>query len=230
MTETKDNIVEQDMQICCFNCCPKCGATDPNIAWGDKDWKATQAWQDARQNATCLKCGCDFEEVYTYTHTEYREKRVKCSHPMSLFYNYEDEIPENTRVSTPKDCEECEGMPGCDEVGFCLIDGDGEVEVYNPYALYYEGQSKEEQQKAIKISSKITDIIAKLAKTDCNKKDLKEAGLKIKAFEDEGVGVGDTATDESITAEFGKRLREKGKSDEQADVLADYFYDVLHYS
>ena len=50
----------------CFNYCPKCNAGDPDIAWGDKDWAATGAWQ----NATCQKCGCEFTEVYEYSHTE----------------------------------------------------------------------------------------------------------------------------------------------------------------
>ena len=50
----------------CFNYCPKCGATDPDIAWGDKDWGDTHSWQ----NATCKKCGCMFTEVYEYANTE----------------------------------------------------------------------------------------------------------------------------------------------------------------
>jgi len=50
----------------CFNHCPKCNATDPDIEWGDKDWGGKQAWQ----SATCLKCGTKFMEVYTYSDTE----------------------------------------------------------------------------------------------------------------------------------------------------------------
>ena len=53
----------------CFNYCPKCNATDPNIEWGDKDWADAFAWQ----NATCTVCGCEFTEIYEYTQTEYEE-------------------------------------------------------------------------------------------------------------------------------------------------------------
>lgn len=49
------------------------------------------------------------------------KKRVPCKYPMSLFYNYEDEIPPNTRVSTPDDCEKCK--KDCD-VKHCLITGE----------------------------------------------------------------------------------------------------------
>lgn len=51
----------------CFNHCPNCGATDPDIEWGDKDWLDNQAFQDAE----CLKCGCKFREFYTYSDTEF---------------------------------------------------------------------------------------------------------------------------------------------------------------
>jgi len=50
----------------CFNHCPKCDATDPDIDWGDKDYGDTQMWQ----NATCKKCGTEFQEVYEYKFTE----------------------------------------------------------------------------------------------------------------------------------------------------------------
>lgn len=51
----------------CFNHCPNCGATDPNIEWGDKEWLDTQAYQEAE----CKKCGCVFKEYYTYSETEF---------------------------------------------------------------------------------------------------------------------------------------------------------------
>lgn len=51
----------------CFNDCPNCGATDPDIDWGSHEWIDTQAYQEA----TCLKCGCEFKEYYTYSDTEY---------------------------------------------------------------------------------------------------------------------------------------------------------------
>ena len=49
-------------------------------------------------------------------------KRKKCSYPMSKFYIYKDEIPANTRVSTFKDCENCDGFEDndCSE-RHCLI-------------------------------------------------------------------------------------------------------------
>ena len=50
----------------CFNHCPKCNATDPDIEWHCKDWGDTTAWQ----NATCNKCGCEFTEVYEYVFSE----------------------------------------------------------------------------------------------------------------------------------------------------------------
>lgn len=50
----------------CFNHCPKCNATDPDIEWGDKDWFNNQAYQSAE----CLKCGCKFKEFYEYSDTE----------------------------------------------------------------------------------------------------------------------------------------------------------------
>ena len=51
----------------CFNYCPKCGATDPYIEWGDKEWEDIEAFQDGE----CLKCGCEFKEWYVYDETEY---------------------------------------------------------------------------------------------------------------------------------------------------------------
>jgi hypothetical protein len=50
----------------CFNHCPKCGAGESDITWGDKDWGNTSAWQ----NATCNKCQCMFTEIYEYTSSE----------------------------------------------------------------------------------------------------------------------------------------------------------------
>ncbi len=49
-------------------------------------------------------------------------KRKKCSYPMSEFYIYEDEIGEGERVSTIKDCDNCDGFhgDGCHEK-HCLI-------------------------------------------------------------------------------------------------------------
>ena len=56
----------------CFNYCPKCDATDPDIEWGEKEWMDICA----SQKATCKKCGCEFEEVYVYFNTEYDKDEV----------------------------------------------------------------------------------------------------------------------------------------------------------
>ncbi len=53
----------------CFNSCPECGASDPHIIWGDKEWFA----DTSRQAATCNVCSCVFSEIYQYTHTEIEE-------------------------------------------------------------------------------------------------------------------------------------------------------------
>ena len=47
------------------------------------------------------------------------KKRVPCKYPMNLFFNYEDEVPSKTRVSTPEDCEICK-VEDCEEK-YCLI-------------------------------------------------------------------------------------------------------------
>ncbi len=51
----------------CENHCPDCGATDPDIEWGDKEWFDDGAYQ----TATCKKCNCEFKEYYKYSETEY---------------------------------------------------------------------------------------------------------------------------------------------------------------
>ncbi len=38
------------------------------------------------------------------------KNRIQCKYPMSEFYAYEDEVPSNTRVSTPEDCEKCDSL------------------------------------------------------------------------------------------------------------------------
>jgi hypothetical protein len=55
----------------CYNHCPKCNATDPDIEWDEKNWHD----ESASQNATCLKCGHEFSEVYVYAFTESRHNK-----------------------------------------------------------------------------------------------------------------------------------------------------------
>ena len=50
------------------------------------------------------------------------KERKKCKYPMSKFYIYEDEVPKGTRVSTEKDCKECDfRICEADNSKFCLI-------------------------------------------------------------------------------------------------------------
>jgi hypothetical protein len=46
---------------------------------------------------------------------------VRCRYPMNMFYNFEQEVPANTRVSRPSDCEKCM-EENCDDK-HCLIVG-----------------------------------------------------------------------------------------------------------
>ena len=48
-------------------------------------------------------------------------KRKLCKYPMSNYYTYEDEVPDNERVSTPEDCEKCTCPEGCEDAKHCLI-------------------------------------------------------------------------------------------------------------
>ena len=49
--------------------------------------------------------------------------RKRCKYPMSEFYIYEDEVPDNIRVSTIEDCIKCDGMgeDSCEDARHCLI-------------------------------------------------------------------------------------------------------------
>ena len=48
------------------------------------------------------------------------DERKECIYPMNEFYNFEDEVPYGSRVSTSKDCKECEEI-SCD-LRYCLIE------------------------------------------------------------------------------------------------------------
>ncbi|RKX99125.1 MAG: hypothetical protein DRP55_07750 [Spirochaetes bacterium] len=67
--EDIDNNDNEKQCFNCFNYCPKCNAGENDIEWGDKEWGGNSAWQDA----TCNKCGCEFQEVYEYKFTEIKE-------------------------------------------------------------------------------------------------------------------------------------------------------------
>jgi len=51
----------------CENCCPVCGATDPDIKWYMKDI----CGDEIKQGGYCKKCDCEFAEYYAYKETEY---------------------------------------------------------------------------------------------------------------------------------------------------------------
>lgn len=48
--------------------------------------------------------------------------RVPCTYPMNEFYNFEDEVPDDTRVSTVDDCLGCNDMDCAkSDAKYCLI-------------------------------------------------------------------------------------------------------------
>ena len=63
------------------------------------------------------------DSEYLASEEEHKNRnRVRCSYPMSEFYTFKDEVPTNVRVSTPEDCEKCEGMNGCEDSKHCLFE------------------------------------------------------------------------------------------------------------
>ena len=55
---------------------------------------------------------------------EKEKDRKLCVYPMSAFYNYEDVVPANVRVSTPEDCKKCsieKGLEFLCNAQHCLI-------------------------------------------------------------------------------------------------------------
>jgi predicted Zn-ribbon and HTH transcriptional regulator len=50
----------------CLSKCPKCGSD--HIDWGD-----FSADSNPTQEATCLDCGCEFQEVYQYMMTVWED-------------------------------------------------------------------------------------------------------------------------------------------------------------
>jgi len=109
----------------------------------------------------------------------------------------------------------------------------------NPFALYYIGdytgpdKTPENVKKAKKVSKRITVIVDKMAsdiidkgKTKC-KIIMKPVSAEIVAFQDAGVGVGDTATDTIICTYFENNL--KSTFDKKAiDKMSYIFYDMIH--
>lgn len=118
--DKKQEISKEEISKKCYNHCPNCGACIRDIDWGP-----TEGDMELFQTATCKKCGCDFTELHTYNTTIFtvgHVKRIPCPAPMNQFYNYMDEVPDGTRVSTPEDCEKCEDK-NCFPVKHCLIGG-----------------------------------------------------------------------------------------------------------
>ena len=50
--------------------------------------------------------------------------RKLCKYPMSIFYTYEDEVPENTRVCSMADCESCDEQ--CEKRVCLITENEGE--------------------------------------------------------------------------------------------------------
>jgi hypothetical protein len=99
----------------CFNYCPNCGATDPNIEWGDKEWLDTQAYQEAE----CKKCGCVFKEYYTYSDTEFERNYPETDLEKSII----TKIPGSLIMELLGDAEEI--VNDFDQIGEVLqTDGD----------------------------------------------------------------------------------------------------------
>jgi len=61
--DPKELALKQEHQ--CYNNCPQCGAGDDDISWD-----ILEADSSPSQKAFCNKCGCEFTEVYKYSHTE----------------------------------------------------------------------------------------------------------------------------------------------------------------
>jgi len=123
----------------CFNCCPNCGASDPEIDWGRKEWAADICYQEA----TCNICSCEFKEYYQYADTEFiinDVPRVPAPYPMNMFYCYLDEVREGDRVSTPEDCEGCteKNRDGSEcDMRHCMIESAGDGTITKIYGYYY---------------------------------------------------------------------------------------------
>jgi len=103
----------------CENSCPNCGAGIDDI-----DWLKLENDSPPYQKAVCNICGCNFHEVYEYSHTFFNMgevDRIECPYPMSKFYTYMDEVVDDDRVSTTEDCEKCD-EENC-ENSHCLISG-----------------------------------------------------------------------------------------------------------
>jgi len=107
----------------------------------------------------------------------------------------------------------------------------------NPYSLYMGTYcSKEENNKAKKVTKTITSLLKKIIKerqkgTPLDDKKIEKIANAIKELESEHVGVGDTATDEWIAIAYESMLIKELKiSPEKAKNESDRFYlDLLHY-
>jgi hypothetical protein len=52
---------------------------------------------------------------------EKMEKKARCTWPLNQFYLYEEDVPKDTRISTPEDCEKCADKYSCGDGRYCLI-------------------------------------------------------------------------------------------------------------
>ena len=200
MTEKIKQEEEVLLEKKCENKCPKCDSSSSSIEWTKTERASDNSF--IKYNAVCNQCGCEFTEYHN------------CVYSSTEYYGIEEE----------KDSIE------------------------NPYALYYIGNTKEELnvmkrtkkdiQKAKEISKKITEILNSLVEalvssykkrgTNYASKVLVKYENKIKVFEDKGVGVGDTQTDEQICNVLEKKLKEKDIPEQDAARWAESFYYKIH--
>jgi hypothetical protein len=75
----------------CENICPNCGAGGSDIAWGEME-----NGEVTYQNATCIRCKCEFKEYWKYSDTEWditeRENRALQHRIEVRAYGYDIDI------------------------------------------------------------------------------------------------------------------------------------------
>jgi hypothetical protein len=112
-----------------------------------------------------------------------------------------------------------------------------EIDRINPFSLFFIGDTiytnenydLKKVEKAVGISNDIMQILNKLAKDILEVATsvqhlLVYAAKKIEAFGNEGVGVGDTATDELIAEYLENKLKGKFSKKDRSEIGQDFYY------